>query len=232
METLASRLKLRREERGMTQEMLIDFIRKADPQLHVTRMTISNIENEIQASVKDKMLLALIKVLGCEAEWLVYGIGPKERSKHNGFKHELSINDITSQYSTIQRCPILSWEQIQGKITDISSTSKTCYYPNPVKSSLKTFILKVKGDSMSPRFMENDLIFVDPEQVNPTHNHLVISRLPDAQEATFKQLQFIDNQKILVALNPNYPPYLKYQSIDNNCTIIGTVVAHMNLLNT
>lgn len=76
--------------------------------------------------------------------------------------------------------------------------------PCPVPCSVGTFVLRVRGESMEPRFHDGDLIFVDP-QVTPVSGRYVVVQLGDAEEATFKQLIIEDGQQYLKALNPDWP---------------------------
>ncbi len=91
------------------------------------------------------------------------------------------------------------------------------------KVSGGSFWLTVKGDSMtSPTGQsvpEGMLILVDPER-EPINGSLVVAKLVNENEATFKKLILDAGQKYLKPLNPEY----KMQSINGNCKIIGVVV--------
>jgi SOS-response transcriptional repressor LexA len=91
------------------------------------------------------------------------------------------------------------------------------------KVSDKSFWLTVKGDSMtSPSGQsvpEGMLILVDPER-EPVNGSLVVAKLVNENEATFKKLVIDAGQKYLKPLNPDY----KMQTINGNCKIVGVVV--------
>ncbi|MCZ4328314.1 LexA family protein, partial [Brachybacterium paraconglomeratum] len=53
-------------------------------------------------------------------------------------------------------------------------------------------------------FRDGDIIFVDPDR-DAMHRSLVVAKLTDTQEATFKQLIIEGEQKYLKALNPSWP---------------------------
>lgn len=128
----------------------------------------------------------------------------------------------------IAKIPVLSWVQA-GAFCDESDP-----YPegdvedwvnSPVKSSSRTFALKVRGNSMynplsKPSFSEGDVIFCDPER-QAEHNSLVICRLDDQKEATFKRLLIEGDTKMLEALNPSWPE--RIIKINSNATICGVV---------
>lgn len=62
------------------------------------------------------------------------------------------------------------------------------------------------------------MIVVDPE-LPYSSGSLVVARLDDSKEATFKQLVIDGEQKSLKPLNPQYPAIPN----NGNCTIIGVV---------
>ncbi|KKA43459.1 MULTISPECIES: S24 family peptidase [Salinivibrio] len=214
------RLKKRRDELGLTQDDVAAGVTKLVPEITFNRVTVSNIENGTQKSVKDRILLALVKVLKCSPDWLVYGEGSQEQSPAQG--------NIAKGPIVEQKCPLISWVQA-GAFTTIQEFSEQdyTYYPCPARCGPRTYILEVRGDSMSPRFEEGDLIYVDPDIVEPNHGKFVIAQLEESPEATFKQLQILDGRKLLKALNPDYPPELRYIQINGNCRLVGTVVAHV-----
>ena len=57
--------------------------------------------------------------------------------------------------------------------------------PFPARCSAGTFVLRVRGESMEPKFHDDGLIFVDP-QVAPVSGRYVVVRLEDSQEATLQ----------------------------------------------
>lgn len=92
-----------------------------------------------------------------------------------------------------------------------------------VECSDSSFWLDVKGDSMtSPvglSIPEGMVILVDPE-VEPRNGKLVVAKLDNESEATFKKLVIDAGRKFLKPLNPQYPMI----PINGNCQIIGVVV--------
>ena len=99
----------------------------------------------------------------------------------------------------------------------------------PVKHGPKTYALRVKGDSMHnpgsrPSFEDGDIIVVDPDR-DAAHRSLVVARLDDENQATFKRLLIDGDKKMLEALNPSWPN--RIFQVNGNATICGVVIARM-----
>jgi len=120
--------------------------------------------------------------------------------------------------------PLISWVQA-GEWTEIYEgyipPYETELLPCPVRCSEQTFVLRVHGVSMEPRFHEGDLIFVDPE-ATPAHGKYVVVQLDESNEATFKQLIVEENRQYLKALNPDWPN--RIIEVNTDATICGVVV--------
>lgn len=232
MNDLADRIRAKRKELGMTQDKVAEMARKLDPELDVNRVTISHIENGLQRSMRDRLLLSLSKVLKCSPNWLVYGVESRSDQlcvKEPRRRYGLSLVNIEPVEMENRMCPVISWVQAGAftEVIDHITPDEYDYYPCPTRCGPSTYILKVRGDSMLNRFEDGDLIYVDPDQIEPIHNKFVIAMLDDASDATFKQLQIIDGQKYLQAINPTYPPDMRFLKINGNCRIVGTVIAHV-----
>lgn len=127
------------------------------------------------------------------------------------------------------RVPMISWVQA-GAWSEIIDNflpgEAEEWLPCPVKHSEKTFVLRVRGPSMHnphgrPSFQDGDLIFVDPDR-DAIQGSLVVVRLDDVNEATFKQLVIEGEKKYLRALNPAWPEQII--QINGNATICGVVI--------
>lgn len=125
----------------------------------------------------------------------------------------------------IKACyPVISWVQA-GEWMEIAEDYEPQYgaelLPCPVKCSPDTYVLRLHGVSMEPKFHDGDLIFVDPN-VEPVHGKYVVVMLEDTAEATFKQLIVEGGRQYLKALNPNWPdPIIE---VNQNARICGVVV--------
>lgn len=122
--------------------------------------------------------------------------------------------------------PLISWvsagqwsEALEPyKLDEIEEWPETTVHCSP-----GSFWLTVKGDSMtSPvgfTVPEGMIILVDPEE-EAKSGKLVVAKLINENEATFKKYVEDAGRKFLKALNPQYP----ITEINGNCKIIGVVV--------
>lgn len=104
------------------------------------------------------------------------------------------------------------------------------WYETTEKVIGKGFWLRVVGDSMtSPTgvsFPEGTMILVDTGR-DHENKSLVVAKLTDVNEATFKRFVVDAGMHYLMPLNPTYKPI----AINGNCKIIGVVIdAKLKLL--
>ncbi|WP_417698034.1 LexA family protein [Psychromonas sp.] len=194
------RIKNRRKELGLTQLEIAEA-------LNVSKASVSLWE---KGDTSPKNMHLLSKILKCDPDWLVSGKGNPEKNTVT------PLNKLQGQY------PVLDWVQA-GNWSAINELPyhEADHYPCPVKCSDKTFLLKVRGQSMAPIFNEGELIFIDPE-VDAINGKYVVARLDDENEATLKQLIIEDGHKFLKAANPQWPTPI--QPVNGNCTIVGVVI--------
>lgn len=211
---LGDRVLKRRTQLGLTQEQLAG-------QAGISRMGVAKIELAVTQSARADTLFALAKALKCDPRWLLFGEGTPELNE--------SQTNIEPGPPVEQYVPELSWVQAGNwnSAGDSVHPHEATMHPSPVKCSPGTFALRIKGTSMKPRFEEGDLIFVDPTLLDAIDGKFVVAMMEGSDEATFKQMQIIEGQKMLKALNPDYPPDMRYVKINGNCRLVGTVVSHV-----
>lgn len=97
------------------------------------------------------------------------------------------------------------------------------WHETTVRTSERCFWLRVQGDSMtSPvgtSIPEGMLVLVDTEREHE-NGSLVVAKLTDVNEATFKKYVRDAGQEYLKPLNPNYT----MMPINGNCRVIGVAV--------
>ncbi|RQW63437.1 S24 family peptidase [Vibrio viridaestus] len=218
METIGKRLEWRRTQLGLKQEELVSKVKRLLPDASFNRVSVSNLENDVQKSMKDSVFLIVCRVLKCRPEWLAFGSG--------------AIESIEAGPPVEQKCPLLSWVQA-GMWTEMPpamNVDDIDYIACPIRCSSSTFVLKVNGDSMATEYLAGDYIFVDPTQKTPRNGAHVIAMLEDTKEATFKQYVELDGKVMLKALNPEYPPSIRFLPIQDTCLILGTVVCSVRVV--
>lgn len=89
-------------------------------------------------------------------------------------------------------------------------------------------VVSVKGESMEPRLIDNDLVLVDRSQTDITSGKTYVLRMDG--HLLVKNLQLLPHGLVQVAsFNPGFPPYqidLSDESLD--IAVIGRVVASMH----
>jgi SOS-response transcriptional repressor LexA len=170
-------------------------------------------------SLRPENLYALAKATGFRAEWLAIGEGGEREVA------ESNVGNARHQVESF-RYPVISWvaagawaEAVEPYPAGFSDRYEFSEYD----SKGAAFWLEVKGDSMTSSagqsITEGTLILVDTEaEVAP--GKLVIAKLPESNEATFKKLVSDGGRLFLKPLNPGYP----IEPFDERCRIVGVVV--------
>lgn len=85
------------------------------------------------------------------------------------------------------------------------------------------FALKVKGDSMAPVFVENDIVIIKKQNDCENNEYAVV--IINGDEGTLKKIKKTDNGIILQPLNPAYGPvmYTKEEMETIPIIIVGVV---------
>jgi SOS-response transcriptional repressor LexA len=76
--------------------------------------------------------------------------------------------------------------------------------PTTYRVRTHTYALRVRGDSMEPKFPAGCIIIVEPEEQAEPGKYVVVRQNAD-QDATFKQLVQDGGRHYLKPLNPRYP---------------------------
>jgi len=186
------RLRWAREKKGLTQSKL------AEACGWTSSGRIANYEsNEREPARAD--WLRLSQVLGYAAGWLEFG---SERDTR-----PYSDNNVVEGPAVQRLIPLISWVQagsFQEPIDPYSVGDAEEWLPIPKKAGARAYALRVRGASMEPRYMDGDIIFVDPDQ-DPRHGSRVVVRLESSKEVTFKEMVIEGERRFLKALNPSWP---------------------------
>lgn len=175
--------------------------------------TLGELESQGKRSGYTPQLAALY---GVNPVWLANGKGEKKAN-------------TSASGKTYSAVPHISWVQA-GEWSEIIDNfmpgDAEEWLPCPVSHGPRTFVLTVRGESMNnphgqPSFNDGDLIFVDPDR-QWENGSLIVVRLDDEKEATFKKLVIEGNRKFLRPLNPAWPDQVI--EINGNATICGVAI--------
>lgn len=179
---------------------------------------------------------AIAELFGATVDWLE-GIEEQIKTAEKAYSPYVRDHHVAEQpratYNVTPidlqaRVPVISWVQA-GEFCDAADPYPAGFAEDwidcPEKHSPRTFAVKVRGLSMynpagKPSFSEGDVIFCDPDR-QAENKSLVICRLDDQPEATFKRLLIEDGIKMLEALNPSWPQ--RIIKINGNATVCGVV---------
>ncbi|MBD3610607.1 MAG: S24 family peptidase [Gammaproteobacteria bacterium] len=139
-------------------------------------------------------------------------------------------HDETSHHEslTIHRVPLIDTSQAARAMTvmDNNLYDTQYYIPVPLKVSKRAFAIKITGDSMEPKFLQDDIIVIDPE-VKPQPYDFVLSILSSqSEQVSFKQWIIDANNSLLKSLNTRYP----LVELSGDDLIIGKAVYRGELL--
>ncbi|ARU94587.1 LexA family protein [Tatumella citrea] len=204
---IGDRVKIKRDSLGLTQTQLAEKV-------GTSQQSIEQLEGG--KTKRPRYLPELSSVLGVSAKWLLEG--SDDEVKGDNFQ-------FAGTYTPGKRYPVLSsvqagcWaEAIEAySISEISE-----WLESDAHIQGDAFWLKVEGDSMTAptglSVPEGMYVLFDTGK-DAINGSLVIAKLVDSNEATFKKL-IIDGGKFLKGLNPAWPMI----PINGNCKIIGVAV--------
>tara|TARA_R110000868_G_scaffold380784_4_gene647043 strand:- start:35004 stop:35651 length:648 start_codon:yes stop_codon:yes gene_type:complete len=107
-----------------------------------------------------------------------------------------------------------NWSKMKEKMDNWDSWTST-----DLHVSDESFAVRVKGDSMAPRFPEDTILVIDPEQASQDRD-FVVSVLEDQNTAIFKQLLVDGEDRYLKSLNGEY----RTIHLTGDYTIVGALM--------
>ncbi|MBG6243371.1 MAG: helix-turn-helix domain-containing protein [Candidatus Symbiopectobacterium sp. Dall1.0] len=206
------RIRSKRKELMITQNQIAKM-------LGISRVSVTKWENG-NSKPDGEHLHLLANVLGCSAEWLLYG----EKSAHNDDSTLYHLPPVT-----IRKIPLLSWEQLSkwdGK-TPIAEIDDIGTWMESMADTLPSgFMMLVKGDSMAnpygiPSIPDGSKILVDPDygSIEELNGKIVLIQLAGSAEPTIKKLSIDGPNMYLIPLNPSF----KVIEINGDYVIKGRV---------
>ncbi|HEO1670819.1 TPA: LexA family transcriptional regulator [Klebsiella aerogenes] len=202
--SISSKVKSKRMQMGLNQAELAQMV-------GTSQQSIEQLENG--KTKRPRFLPELASVLGVSVDWLINGTSESNVTY-------VGPNTPRGKYPLISLVSAGSWCEAcePYNLKDIDE-----WYDSDIHVLGDGFWLRVEGDSMtSPvgqSIPEGHIVLVDTGR-DATNGSLVVAKLTDANEATFKKLVIDGGQKYLKGLNPSWPMI----PINGNCKIIGVVV--------
>lgn len=101
--------------------------------------------------------------------------------------------------------PLISWVQAGNweNVIDNLSINEGERIETTYRAKAHTYALRVRGDSMEPKFPDGSIIIVEPDECPSSGQYVIIRQNGD--EATFKQYIEDGSSKYLKPLNSRYP---------------------------
>lgn len=188
-------LKKRREELGITQQMLASRIEGC------SRQAVGAWEK--RGTTPKRELWALIdNALEVYPGWVA-----EKLSGHN--VETADENDLVpvafTPIGSARKIPLISWVQAgewQTVEDPFSPGDAEEWISTTEKLGKHAFALTVHGDSMEPEFNSGDILTIDPDRSAASGSYVIAK---NGEEATFKQLVLDGSSVYLKPLNDRYP---------------------------
>ena len=192
--TIGERLREAREQKGLEQTVLA-------AKIGVVPRTLQRWEKGEQ--VPDGLEITRIaKVTGVQPTWLLTGEGEI-------YAAPARPENVYALPATQRRKPRMAELPLVSSVP--AGKVSTMFHPDYVDDYVTVddvkdtgaFALKVKGNSMSPRIEDGDIVIVSPQQ--EAHNgDICVVRVNE--EDTLKKVKFEGNYLHLIPLNPEFEP--------------------------
>lgn len=191
------RIRSKRKELMITQNQIAKI-------LGISRVSVTKWENG-NSKPDGEHLHLLANVLGCSAEWLLYG----ETSAHSDDSKLYHLPN-----AKMKKIPLLSWEQLSkwdGKTPIAEMDDIDTWVENMAETLPSGFMMLVKGDSMAnpygiPSIPDGSKILVDPDydRIEDLNGKIVVIQLAGSAEPTIKKLSIDGPNVYLMPLNPSF----------------------------
>lgn len=200
---IGEKIKIARITRGLTQEELGNMI-------GVQKSAIAKYESGRVVNIKRTTLQKIADVLDMNPSDLIFD------------DYTTSLSD--SGTATVKRIPVLGRVVAGIPIDAIEEVLDWEEIPESLARTGEFFALQVKGDSMSPRIQEGDVLIVR-QQNDADEGDIVIAQI-NGDTACVKRLLKQEDGIVLQSFNPAYSPmfFSKKAVNEKPVHIIGKVI--------
>lgn len=140
----------------------------------------------------------------------------------------MPIPGVEGAAEMLTRVPLISFVQAgdwSGVVDNFQPGDAEEWIPFPGHIGPHAFALRVNGPSMEPRFVEGDIIFVDPDREVESGDFIIAKN--GADEATFKKFYRDGDRCFLVPLNEDWGKPMEMTGRD--WKIVGRVMGKLDL---
>lgn len=204
--SVGARIKQRRKQLGMSAEELAEKI-------GVSPATIYRYENGSIANMGTDKLEVIAQALSTEPKHLMGWTEPAKKFP----KNITSISDIP-----MRRVPILGPVAAGQPIAALREYDE--YVDIPDTGGRYDAALRVEGDSMMPRYLPNDLVFIRYRD-DVLDGQVAAVAIEDT--VVLKKVYHIKNGVTLISENPAYPPMIYTSDDVSNLHIVGLAVGFL-----
>lgn len=219
---IGSKIKRLRELKGITQSELAASINS-------TKQTIFKYENGIITNIPMDKLTIIARVLGCSPAYLLGWSAEEEKGASSKYIKSVE-EDISNVYAVegITEFKVIGTilAGYNGALEEVETGDKI-QIPTAMlrgRSPSEFFTLRIKGNSMYPRLLENDIVLCLRSTSVDSGSIAVV--LYNSDEATVKKVRynFGEDWMELVPFNPEYPTKKITGAALNECRILGLVI--------
>lgn len=173
--------------------------------LGVSQATVSGWESEKYQPDRDA-LIKMASYFDVSVDYLI-GNSPVKKEKKKGVQVPV-LGDVRAGYPMEAVENIIDYEEIDEE------TARRGEF----------FALRIKGDSMEPKFSEGDVVIVRKQETADSGD--IVVALVNGDSATIKKLKRHQNGITLMPTNPTYEPmyYSNEEIMELPVTILGKVV--------
>ena len=119
----------------------------------------------------------------------------------NGEKRDLNFNKKINRIPVLGKIPAGTPLEMIEDVLDYEEIN-----PDMLRGGKEYFALKVKGESMSPKFLEGDILIVRKQSTCENGEYAIVA--VNGYDATFKKIIKKENCIILQPLNSSYEPMI------------------------
>lgn len=201
-------LKQLRIERGLSQEKLAEL-------LGTSKQVISRYESG-QRTPKITVVQVFADKLGVPIAALT---GADQDADYSRYPDLIPISQMK-----MRRVPVVGEIAAGVPITADQQYDEYIDIPDTADARKYDLSLRVKGDSMKPRYLDGDLVFIRRQ---PDVRDGQIAAVVVGDEATLKRVYHVTNGVQLISENPEYGPMLYTEDDVNDIHLIGLAVGFM-----